>query len=175
MWLRLFLAGAVVAGLTGFAPAPVPKTQRSKVRVPDDLVRLKGLWQVVSYERPGLKNVGGIIKTAISNVRIADNKWAFMRQVGNDLTPTVEYDMKVDPNGTPKKMDLVRDLGGNVMTLKGIYKFEGNRLKVLYVSTYTARAGAGVGAVLVNQADTGPLSFENPPVNAILYTLERAP
>lgn len=172
MWLRMLLAGAVAIGLTGFAPAPVPKAQRTKNRGADDMVRLTGMWKVVSYERPGLK-AGGVIRTAITNVRIQNGKWAFMREVNNALTPTVEYDLKVDPNGTPKKMDLVRDLNGTVLTMKGIYQFDGEKLKFMYVTTTTIVRPAGAAPVnVINQANTSNLSFEKPPANAILYTLE---
>lgn len=169
MLARLLAALAVVGCLTAFAPAPFPRTER-KVKEGDDLSLLQGTWKVVSYDRPGLKvKGGGVVKfrSVITNVRIEKNQWSFMRELNGQLSPTVTYEMKIDPKANPRKMDLTRDLSGSKYRLRAIYKLEGSQLKVLYVSTYVPAGGGGAKAVET------PISFENPPSSAIQYTLER--
>ena len=50
--------------------------------------------------------------------------------------------------------------------MNAIYKFDGNKLKVMYTSSYQGRGFA-------QQVQETVTTWENPPTNAILMTLER--
>jgi uncharacterized protein (TIGR03067 family) len=173
MYIRCLFALAVIAGLTAFAPAPFPREQR-KARESDDAVRLMGTWKVTNYERPGVNGAAAMRYSVNMTIRLSPGKWEYVYDNNNGLgglgrgavATNNDYEMKIDTASMPRKMTMTKDYGaGTTMTMNAIYKFEGDKVKILYTTVYQGRG--------MIQAETGPLSWEKPPTNSILLTLER--
>jgi uncharacterized protein (TIGR03067 family) len=169
MYLRVIVAIAVVAGLTAFSPAPFPKNERKKT--PDDIVLLQGTYKVIDYGRPNLNGGGArlAIRRSEMKVQISGNKWSFMYSNGNGFAPSTTYEMKLMPKTAPKMVDMTYNVANDyTLTMKGIYKIEGKKVTMAYVTSYSgARFGGVQGEV------ERPTSFENLSGNAMLITMER--
>ena len=167
MYLRVFAAIAVVAGLTAFSPAPFPKHQR-KAAV-DDSVLLQGTYKVIDYGRPNLNGARLAIRRAEMKVQIRGNQWSFLYSNGNGFSPSTTYEMKLMPKAAPKMIDMTYKVANDyTLTMKGIYKIEGKKVTLAYVNAYS---GARFGNM---QAEAErPTSFGNLTGNAMLITMER--
>jgi len=183
MFLRSFIALAVLTGLAAFSaasPAPFPRTDRKKAV--EDVVRLQGTYKVTNYGQAAVFGGGGgfgrgggggvvfALQRPDMKVRIQNDKFAFLHNNGADFQPTTTYEMKLVPNTSPKQVDMTYNTGNYTVTMKGIYKIEGNnKVSIAYVSTIT---GARFNVVARPQVER-PASFENLPPSAMLLTLER--
>jgi len=171
MYLRVIVALAAVAGLTAFSPAPFPKHER-KAAV-DDIALLQGTYKVIDYGRPNLNGGGGArlaIRRSEMKVQISGNKWSFMYSNGNGFAPSTTYEMKLMPKASPKMLDMTYNVANDyTLTMKGIYKIEGKKVTMAYVSTYS---GARFGNMQQGAVER-PTSFENLTGNAMLITMER--
>jgi uncharacterized protein (TIGR03067 family) len=169
MYLRVIAAVAIVAGQTAFSPAPFPKHER-KATV-DDSVLLQGTYKVIDYGRPNLNGGGArlAIRRSEMKVQISGNKWSFMYSNGNAFVPSTTYEMKLMPKTAPKMVDMTYNVANDyTLTMKGIYKIEGKKVTMAYVTAYS---GARFGNM---QAEVErPTSFENLPNVAMLITMER--
>jgi len=166
MYLRLVVAVAAVAGLTAFSPAPFPKAERK--RSVDDAVRLQGTYKVIDYGRPNLARMA--IRRSPMKVRIQGDQFSFMYQSGNDYVPSTTYAIKLHQSSMPRQLDMTYNSGDYTITMKGIYKIEGKKVTIAYVSTFVGRGGGFGGAP---NAPERPTSFDDLPPNAMLLTMER--
>src|SRR5437016_5032376 len=132
MYLRLIVAVAAVAGLTAFSPAPFPKAERK--RSVDDAVLLQGTYKVNDYGRPNM-NARLAIRRSPMKIRIRGNQFSFMYQSGNDYVPSTTYTIKLHQASMPRQIDMTYDSGDYTVTMKGIYKIEGKKVTIAYVST----------------------------------------
>ena len=168
MYFRLFVAAAVVAGLTAFSPAPFPRVDRKKAI--DDNLLIQGTYKLVEQGRP---NLGGgriaFIRRVPMKVQIQNGKFVYLQDVGNDFRPTTTYDMKLNTSGAPRQIDMSYNTGDYTVTMKGIYKIEGNKLTILYVNTIT---GARINMPAMEGMER-PTSFDTPSPNAMILTLEK--
>ena len=164
-YLRVIVAIAVVAGATAFSPAPLPKTERR--RATDDAVLLQGTYKVLDYGRPNV-NVNGRLMLRRTNmkVRISGKQFQFLNQSGNDYVPSTTYEMKLSQRSSPKVLDMTYKGGDYTATMKGIYKIEGSKVTVAFVTSYT-------GVVKQIQEPERPTSFDNLPPSAMLMVLQR--
>jgi uncharacterized protein (TIGR03067 family) len=164
MYLRLIVAIAVVVAAAAFSPAPLPKTHRKPAV--DDVVLLQGTYKVLEYGRPNLQARGGFGGPRRTNmkIRISGDKFAFLYQQGNDWMPSTTYEMKLNSKASPKTMDMSYNAGDYTVTLKGIYKIEGNKVTLLYNYAYSGR---------INQDAERPTNFGSPPMTAMQMVLER--
>jgi len=165
MKLRLTLALAIVVGATAFSaasPAPFPKPNRKPAV--DDAILLQGTYKVVDYGRPNFNGRAALIRRTQMKIRIQDNKFSYLYQNGNDFVPSTTYEIKLNAKSSPKAIDMTYVTNDYTMTMKGIYKIEGNKVTLVYVSTYSGR---------ITQDGERPSSFENLPPTAMLMTLER--
>ena len=119
MRLRLLLIAAAVLPV-GFAPAPLPKPARSG-RYPADLVRMQGTWVVVEREYRGSSVLHDPIRVKVAG------RW-FLLFIRGELAST--WEIHLDPTATPPVMDRTAVEDGTSM--RGIYRFEGDRLTLCY-------------------------------------------
>jgi uncharacterized protein (TIGR03067 family) len=167
MLTRLALALAAVTALPAFAPAPFPRPTR-KPRFEGGLAALQGTW-TVTRSRPGAD--GARIDYPPMKLKVDGTRWTFLRQVDGGWEPSVTYLLIVDDRHTPRRIDLVRQVMGNIVdttqsTLEGIYAVEGDTVKILCVSI---RGGVRRRATRLER----PASFESPPPRATMYHLTR--
>lgn len=167
MSFRLFVAAAVVAGLTAFSPAPFPRADRKKAV--DDNFALQGDYKVAEQGRPNLGGRIAIIRRVPMKVRIQNGKFAYLYHNGNDYQPSTTYDLKLNQSGSPRQIDMSYSTGDYTVTMKGIYKLEGTKLTILYVNSIT---GARINAPVM-EGQERPTSFESPSPNAMILTLEK--
>ena len=94
MKIRLVLALLVVFGLTAFAPAPFPRSERRDSTAKISLRTLQGRWRAIKWEnsRPDGKHEPDPKPPINVFVRIAQDRWTFMDgdQEGNTLVISVE-------------------------------------------------------------------------------------
>jgi len=166
-YFRALVAVAIVAGVSAsaiaFTPAPLPKNERK--RTTDDLSLLQGTYKVLDYGRPNL-NGRAVMRRENMKVRITGDKFQFLYQNGNDFVPSTTYEMKITPKAAPKLLDMTYTSGDYTLTMKGIYKIEGSKVTLAYVTAYTGR-------IKQLQEPERPTSFEELPPVAILMVLER--
>jgi uncharacterized protein (TIGR03067 family) len=150
---RLLLGLAAILGLTAFAPAPLGKPDK---KVNPSSQDLQGTWSVISAERGGGRAVRS--RASTRKVRIDKDKWSFLTTTRGGTERAISYFLVLDSRKEPKQFDLKRQADGRV-TLHGIYRLEGDTLKVAYANTIrdTAR----------------PTSFSDLEVGQFLLTLKR--
>lgn len=162
MYSRLIVAVAAVVAAAAFSPAPLPKPHRKPVV--EDAVLLQGTYKVVEYGRPNLRGRGVALSRSNMKIRISGDKFAFLYQQGNDYVPSTTYEMRLNSKTSPKEADLSYNTGDYTVTMKGIYKIEGNRVTLLYNYSYSGR---------INQTAERPTNFASPPMTAMQMVLER--
>jgi uncharacterized protein (TIGR03067 family) len=154
MWTRLLAVG-LVAHLTAFAPAPLPKRDRGEKADGVALTQIQGLWIVEKLEltrREGQLAADGNYPT---KVRIEGDQWSFFNR--NDRKPS-DYTVTIDSNTNPPQLDIYksREQAGSPDGT-GILWRQGNQMKLMY-----------------SWGKTRPTSWENPPAGYWLLTLKRA-
>src|SRR4051812_23438792 len=134
MKARLIVALAALGGLTAFAPAPFPKTERRGERDLVTLQSLQGDWRVVSFDEIGqngqLSNV-----MWFQGVRVAGSRLRYL--VGNqEQTP---FRIVVDGKQRPAAIDFHNDPpprpGPDRPYMVGIVGRDGARVKIMYYWT----------------------------------------
>jgi uncharacterized protein (TIGR03067 family) len=118
----------VVAGLTAFAPAPFPKTER-RVQEPEiSLKSFQGTWRIVAMHESRANGQHAPIKITVSHVRIKGDRWTFLPDTYGGANLDVSIDHKKSPAqlnfysvSDPKKkvygVGLLRRQGPNVQLL----------------------------------------------------------
>src|SRR5262245_61208681 len=105
MSARLLLAIAVLVGLTAFAPAPLPKKQRTH-RDQISLAWLQGTWRVVKVETSS----GGRYQASgddLAEIRVVGKRWTFVYgRASGQLNEGPTYDVAVDGARSPAWFDL---------------------------------------------------------------------
>jgi uncharacterized protein (TIGR03067 family) len=147
--LRLF-AAVIALCLTAFAPAPFERPARQ--RADDGLARLQGSWKVTEFGRPDVRE--GALPWL--KVRVKGARWTFLYQRGDAYVPSTTYVLKLAPRAAPQTIDLVHDDGQGLVTLKGIYKVEGNTVTIVYVVISRVRNQ-------LPRPEERPASFDNLP------------
>lgn len=164
-YLRIIVAIAAVVAATAFSPAPLPKSHR-KASV-DDAILLQGTYKIVENGRPNVNNARVALiarRATTTKIRISGDKFSYLYPNGNDFVASTTYEMKLDKTTSPRAFDMTYTTNAYTMTMKGIYKIEGNKVTLLYVTTYSGQ---------IQQDGERPTSFENPTINAMQMVLER--
>jgi uncharacterized protein (TIGR03067 family) len=180
MIVRFSIAFLVALSLTALAPAaPAPLVKPERRKVADDMSVLQGTWKLVEQGRPGMNaRLGGgravlIRRDTNVKIRISGNKFTYLYNNGlNNFSESTSYEMKVEQRTAPKSIDMTYSSPDNsyTMTMKGIYKVEGNKVTILYVQVYSGNIKVRLGN---GASEDRPASFDNPPVNAMQLVLER--
>lgn len=118
MRMRLLVAAVLLS--LGFAPAPFPKPRAQQA---SDLSRMQGTWDVVE------RTLGGrsVLTEQPTQIKINGSRFDFV--VRGEIRST--WEMKLDPTATPRTIDRVGGAGGDTV-LKGVYRFESDRLIIAY-------------------------------------------
>jgi uncharacterized protein (TIGR03067 family) len=153
--MRRVVVCALLAGVAGFAPAPLPRPSR---RGPDpsevSLRALAGTWRVVSFVHT--RNDGNHVhKTpGFDGVTIQGDDWTFVADSG------VTYLVTLDGKKKPAALDFWtgRGLREEEPLGKGIVRRRGDVVEVLYSFQGERRRAAG---------------FDPPPAGMWLLTLRR--
>jgi len=104
--------------VTGFAPAPFPRTTRPDPRA-DDLRKLQGTWVVVDkHFDTGRLN----LPDEQTHFTVANRR---MTCTVNGETRS-EWDIQVDPTARPRA--LTKTMVGRGVVLEAIYRFDGDKL-----------------------------------------------
>lgn len=155
---HLVVAVLALGGLTGFAPAPLPRPDR-----PGDpnrlLERMQGSWQIVSAVRGGLKS--RLSSSRLTRIRIEGRTWTVQSLVSHRRNGTgIAYNIQLDTSKQPATMDLIRQRD-QVSWMRGVLTLEGDTLKWCYVIGSQASRSAR------------PTRFDPVPDGTILMTLQR--
>jgi uncharacterized protein (TIGR03067 family) len=177
MLVRFTLSLAVAFSLTALVPAaPAPLVKKDRNRAPDDLALMQGTWKMVEQGRPGMNNGQLAARVAIlkrgdsqTKIKIEDGKFTYLYFNGQGFTPSTSYDLTIQPRSAPKTIDMKHNSGDYTITLKGIYKIDGNKLTILYVNTYESKMRAVPQQLNVER----PTSFDSPSANAMQMVLEK--
>jgi uncharacterized protein (TIGR03067 family) len=130
--LRLAALLCVLSGAVALA-APAPLPRRTKAGTVDDLQRMQGEW-IVTRRTVGGSEISSPDMTAV----IQGDRIKFLLK-GEVRT---EWTITLDVTRRPKLFDRRRVAGvgkGGDITLRGIYKLEGDTLTVCYHSSSTSQ------------------------------------
>jgi len=173
MNMRVIAACGVLLGLAAMVvAAPAPTERKDRRRGPEDIALMHGTWKLVEQGRPGMN--ANVARLAIrrgdfqTKIRIEGDKFQYLYFNGQDYTPSTTYDLKLQPRSAPKAIDLSYTSGDYTVTLKGIYKLDGNKLTLLYVQNYVSKLKNVRGT-----EQERPTSFDNPSGTAMQMVLER--
>ncbi len=122
MKTRIVLGIAAVVCLA-FAPAPLPKGDKNGPKA--ELKSLEGTWALIGLTFGGKDS--SQTKLLDMKLRIADGKWAFVRE----QKQAIEYEMVVDVRGKLPTLDL-RRAGAKEPTIRAVYVRKGDTLKLCY-------------------------------------------
>jgi uncharacterized protein (TIGR03067 family) len=151
---RLIVALVAVIALTAFAPVPFTKPNKKEKNAPGNL---QGTWELVSLERARGKGKGIGKASSQTKVRIEGDKWSFFRVRDKEMVKGPTYLIVLDKQN-PKWIDLKRSADA-ASTIFGIYRVQGDELKILYTTPIGDAAR--------------PTSFANLEGRQILMTLKR--
>ena len=154
MRVRLLVALLVLCGPTAFAPAPMPRREKSD-RHAVSLQRMTGDWHVESMWRYGPNGRIAYHIDAWKEIRIHDGQWRFCYAPEVSRVGAV-YHLAIDASSKPAAIDFVRP-GEKQAWMAGIVRFKDDKLEVLYQPHARER----------------PKSFENPPEGFCLFTLTK--
>src|SRR5262245_42128730 len=151
---RVLFSLVTLIGLTAFAPAPFPRTER---RDPNgiDLQRFQGDWKAISFDEIGPNGQRTAIQLWFLGVRVNGERWNYLsaewkeiqgfRLVMNGRRPTtIDFLRQEDTPARPYMIGLIRR--------------EGRRVTIAYYWMPTERAA----------------SFESVPAKWWILVLERA-
>jgi uncharacterized protein (TIGR03067 family) len=163
---RLSVAVLVLLAGTAFAPAPFPRPGRDGDRTSIDMKRFQGTWRVISMEivqangtRNKLSDWGA---TGVTGVRVRDDRWAYLHN--NDHNGGAAnnagsgYWMDVDARHKPAHINWYTSADKNKPGMLGLIRREGDRVVILYYAT---------------GPESRPKTFENPPANWWILTLQK--
>jgi hypothetical protein len=152
---RLILSLAVLLGVTGFAPAPLPRRSRDASE-PVTLQRMHGVWQVVSMWCYGYEGRIATHITAWKSMSIRDGKWEFCYGADGDRVGS-SWELSVKA-GRPARLDFIW-AGERRVAMSGVVRSHNGLLEVLYQTS---------------PLDHGsPVAFDKPPANFYLIRLKK--
>jgi uncharacterized protein (TIGR03067 family) len=151
---RLIVALIAVAGLTAFAPAPLPRPQRRGGAEGVSLPQVQGQWRVVAFDE--ITGPGNQKRNVIwfRGVRIKGDELAYTNPDGKDAHPP--FRIVINNSRKPAHMDWFQGNAKDPVFI-GLVRRQGNRFTILYYSAGQQR----------------PTSFENIPTGWWLLELER--
>jgi uncharacterized protein (TIGR03067 family) len=156
MTTRPLFAALVLAGLTAFAPAPLPRSQRGKGDGALSLSELQGTWTVTKLQMTRGNGQLTDSRAQMSQVRISGDRWSFVYGTG---PADVNYTIRVDHRLRPPQLDFYRLTSKDTEPYGvGILRRDGDSVQLVY--TWGGSRAA---------------SFESPPEGHWLITLRRAP
>jgi len=128
---RPLFAVLVLAGLTAFAPAPLPRSPRGHRGDGLSLGELQGTWTVTKLQMTrgkGQLTDGG---TSLAQVRISGDRWSFV--YGQARMNDVNYTIRVDHSLRPPRLDF-HYLGSKDKEPygKGILRRDGDTVQLMY-------------------------------------------
>jgi uncharacterized protein (TIGR03067 family) len=118
--VRLALALALLV-VAGFAPAPLPRARRAEAE--DDLRKMQGTWVVVKYEHDG----GDHLASYREEIRFTFRGGRMTCSLNDDVRST--WDVELSPASVPRAITKTK-VGGAAFVMRGIYRFEGERLVI---------------------------------------------
>jgi uncharacterized protein (TIGR03067 family) len=156
MTTRLLFAALVLFGLTAFAPAPFPKTERERKVEGVSLDQMQGVWTVTKLQTTRSSGAATDSGSYLKEVQITGDRWSFVYREGrnNAVNYTIRIDHKIKPPQLNFYNNHLKDAQPYGM---GILKREGNVVQLMYT-------WGGARAT----------SFEQPPEGHWLITLQRA-
>jgi uncharacterized protein (TIGR03067 family) len=130
--MRTWLVCLAVALAVGFAPAPFPRHSPPRSRTAD-LQKLQGKWVLVEYTDDGRK----VSPTPTLFMKIAGYRidGADEREQWGEISPVLVLDATREPRAF--------DVPGETLSEFGIYKLEGDRLTMCFVSSGSAKDRPG--------------------------------
>ena len=128
MSTRLSLLAALVL-VVGFAPAPLPRARRGPE--PDDLQKMQGTWVVVKYEL----NKADILARYSQEIRFTFRGKRMTCSLNDDVRST--WDVELSPGSSPRA--ITETEASKSLVMRGIYRFEGDRLVICHDSGQGAR------------------------------------
>jgi uncharacterized protein (TIGR03067 family) len=135
---RVVVSLVAVLGVTAFAPAPFPKTERRNAEPPLGLNAIQGVWAAVSIDE--MQN-GKLqrISWGVRRIYVRKDVWGF-DQDGSG------YYVTLNSSRRPVTIDFRSSPGENGQTaISGVLRLQGDTLQMLYVFT---------------QPDTRPTQFD---------------
>ncbi|MBY0232565.1 MAG: hypothetical protein K2W96_25070, partial [Gemmataceae bacterium] len=125
--MRKRIAFVVLAVLVvGFAPAPFLARKKG----PDSSLSPFGLWEVVETSAPAPK--GKKAAAARMLTEITAETWTFQTRRGETMSRSTPYAFKLDQAGDLRTFDLTRRGSVGVPQVLGIYRVEGDELRIAY-------------------------------------------
>ena len=157
---RVTFSVAILACVTAFAPAPLPRSPRLADREVS-LRTLQGKWRIVSLRRAHQGGTSAVPYFRYAEVTIDGNQWAFDRPFllrgpyGEDEFPSLV--IGIDPTRSPAAIDFSDPNGEQGRLALGIVRRDGDRAEVVFAFGDRARAA----------------SFSGPPVGHFVLKLRR--
>jgi uncharacterized protein (TIGR03067 family) len=118
-----------------------------------DLKRIQGTWAFVAIEEEGIKKSQRELKGMEDRLYWTFRENELVRTLGGEAA---KGKFKLDAKGLPKQIDIF-DYAGKGKTVRGIYMFEGERLKIF----------------LGTKSGERPWSFGQPKSGQASFTLKR--
>src|SRR5262245_1403460 len=128
--VRLVVALVALAGLTAFAPAPLPRARRD--RGPDlDLARFQGLWQTVRFETVRANGPTADPSWDATQVRVQGDRWTYLER--GQLNAS--WRIRIDATRSPATIDFFHlSDRGTVPTMIGLIRRKEGRIEILFYS-----------------------------------------
>jgi len=139
MRLCRLLCFVTAVAVLGFAPAPLPRKERTGKR--DDMEVLQGVWRM-TYQESGGSPSGHDFKA-----RIRGDRWTFIHIAQGNESESIGYHLTLDQTVSPRAMEWAYDKNRTSGWVAS-YRIEGKKLTVVYTS-----------GTLKNDRDRRPTSF----------------
>jgi uncharacterized protein (TIGR03067 family) len=139
--MRRVIVSIAVLGLTAFAPAPFPRTERRDADA-IDLQRFQGDWKAVSFDEVGPNNQRTAIGLWFKGVRVNGERWSYLSAERNEVQ---WFRLVLHGDRRPATIDFLRqnDVPGSPYMI-GLVRREGRRVTIAYYWTPTVRAASFV-------------------------------
>lgn len=144
MLIRLSIALIALAGVTAFAPAPLPKQPRTP-NAAELLKKMQGDYEATVQQREtiinGARRIRPIATRTTTRVRIQGNRWSYFTSINGRELLSTGYTIKLDTSKKPIQMELIQDAVPNAAngiplqartSMVGDLIFDGNSLKFSY-------------------------------------------
>jgi uncharacterized protein (TIGR03067 family) len=156
--MRVTLALLAVFGVSAFAPAPFPRTDRQDRETEVSLRFLQGKWDVVSMETINEQGQRQRARWGVKGIVVQGDHWSYVYSLGGKNST---YGFNLNGSTRPASMDWYVDpfKRESEPYLFGVIRRKGSIVEILY---YPA------------QGEKRVTSFENPPRYWWYLTLRRA-